>query len=67
MSDGNFNRALLPHTPFQSGLQAGRAQGRMHALEAFKEYLTKFCPNLDEGQFFSQLENFRQLLSQRIK
>ena len=25
MSDGNFNRSLLPHTPYHSGLQAGKA------------------------------------------
>ena len=47
MSDGNFNRSLLPHTPFQSGLQAGRSQGRMHAINAFKECKKK----LDEGRY----------------
>lgn len=67
MSDGNFNRSLLPHTPFQSGLQAGRSQGRMHAINAFKEFLMKFYPDLDEDQFLKQLEEFRQLLSKRIK
>lgn len=33
MSDGNFNRSLLPHTPYHSGLQAGKAMaqiGRAH-------------------------------------
>lgn len=67
MSDGNFNRALLPHTPYQSGLQAGKSLTRMHALEAFKEYLQKFHPDLDEGRFLEQLERFRQLLSSRLK
>ena len=67
MSDGNFNRSLLPHTPYQSGLQTGKSMGRMHALEAFKAYLHTFQPNLDEGQFLQQLEHFRQLLSQRLK
>lgn len=41
--------------------------GRMHALEAFKDYLTKFHPDLDEGRFLEQLEHFRQLLSSRMK
>ena len=67
MSDGNFNRALLPHTPYQSGLQAGKSMCRMHALEAFKDFLNKFNPDLDEGQFLRQLEEFRRLLSQRLK
>lgn len=66
MSDGNFNRALLPHTPYQSGLQAGKSMGRMHALEAFKEYLNKNHPTLTDEQFLHHLEDFRQLLSQRM-
>ena len=32
MSDGNFNRSLLPHTPYHSGLQAGKAMARMQAI-----------------------------------
>ena len=31
MSDGNFNRSLLPHTPYHSGLQAGKAMARMQS------------------------------------
>ena len=38
-----------------------------HAINAFKEFLMKFYPDLDEGQFLKQLEEFRQLLSKRIK
>ena len=67
MSDGNFNRALLPHTPYQSGLQAGKSIGRMFAIEAFRDYLMKFHPDLDESHFRKQLEHFRQLLSSRLK
>ena len=33
MSDGNFNRSLLPHTPYHSGLQAGKAMARMQARD----------------------------------
>lgn len=67
MSDGNFNRALLPHTPFQSGLQAGKSLARMRAMEAFKDYLQHFHPDLDDNHFLEQLERFRQLLSARLK
>ncbi len=67
MSDGNFNRALLPHTPYQSGLKAGKAMGSMHAIEAFKDYLTKFHPDLDDDAFQRRLEDFRQLLSHRLR
>lgn len=67
MSDGNFNRALLPHTPYQSGLKAGKAMGSMHAIEAFKEYLTKYHPELDGDAFLHRLEDFRKLLSLRLR
>ena len=67
MSDGNFNRALLPHTPFQSGLQAGKSLCRMQAIEAFKDYLKHFQPDLDDNHFLEQLERFRQFLSSRLK
>ncbi|MBQ8051179.1 MAG: hypothetical protein IJ197_06340 [Bacteroidaceae bacterium] len=67
MSDGNFNRSLLPHTPFQSGLQAGKSMGRMHALEAFRDYLMRFHPDLDDNGVLEQIERFRQLLSSRLK
>ena len=67
MSDGNFNRALLPHTPYQSGLKAGKAMGNMHALEAFKDYLRTFHPDVDDHSMLEHLERFRQLLSARQK
>ena len=67
MSDGNFNRSLLPHTPFQSGLQAGKSMGRMHALEAFRDYLMRFHPDLDDNGVLERIERFRQLLSSRLK
>ena len=66
MSDGNFNRSLLAHTPFQSGLQAGKSMCRMHALEAFREYLLKFNPELTDHQFAEHIDRFRQLLAARL-
>lgn len=32
MSDGNFNRNLLPYTQYQSGLRAGQARMRTQLL-----------------------------------
>lgn len=66
MSDGNFNRSLLPHTPYQSGLQAGKSMGRMHAIEAFKDFLTKCYPELTDNQFAEHIDRFRRLLSARL-
>ena len=32
MSDGNFNRALLPSTPYRSGVKMGQQQMRARAV-----------------------------------
>ena len=42
MSDGNFNRQLLPKTDLSSGLRAGKAQMRMKAEKAFYQVLDTF-------------------------
>ena len=39
MSDGNFNRSLLPHTDFQSGVRVGRMAMKTQAEEAFREVM----------------------------
>ena len=50
MSDGNFNRSLLPHTPYHSGLQTGKSMARMKAIEAFKCYLEETHAHLNEEE-----------------
>jgi hypothetical protein len=42
MSDGNFNRQLLPKTELSSGIRAGKAQMRMKAEQAFDAVLCKY-------------------------
>ena len=59
MSDGNFNRSLLPHTPYHSGLQAGKAMARMQAIETFKCYLA-------EEERKEQTEIFKKMLSAKL-
>lgn len=60
MADGNFNRTHLPYRPFQSGLNAGRAQMHTLAIQAFEKWM--------EEQHFSKEEKkqhelrFRELL-----
>ena len=41
MSDGRFNRALLPHREYQSGLKVGRAMQRQQCAEALDEALSE--------------------------
>ena len=65
MSDGNFNRALLPHTPYSSGLKAGKAMARMWAMEAFEEWLQTAYPAQSAEERHRQLDDFGRLLSKR--
>ena len=50
MSDGNFNTALLPHTPYASGLKTGRMQMRNRALTALQRILEGHFPSLTDEE-----------------
>lgn len=58
MSDGNFNRSLLPHTPYASGMKAGKQIARMHAVEAFRKALDRLCPQLNEEERRKEVDRF---------
>lgn len=61
MSDGNFNRQLLPKTELSSGLRAGKAQMRVKAERAFDEVINTFI--LDEGELKQAMKKrFMELL-----
>lgn len=62
MSDGNFNRALLPHTPYASGMKAGRAMMKARAVEVFAQWLRAHGQQLSEEQQKADVEAFRQML-----
>lgn len=63
MSDGNFNRQLLPKTELSSGLRAGKAQMRQKAERAFDEVVNDFI--LDEGELKQAMKKrFMELLRQ---
>lgn len=65
MSDGNFNRNLLPYTPYQSGLKAGKSMARMKALEAFRIYLQE-QGILDAENIEKECMVFKKLLERTI-
>lgn len=73
MSDGNYNRSLLPHTPYQSGMKTGKAMAKMKAVEAFKEYLIAQRQNytLSENEWTlflaSEVEKFKIILERKIQ
>ena len=40
MSDGNYNKNLLPYHNYQSGVRAGRAVMKTLAVRAFQNWLS---------------------------
>lgn len=62
MSDGNFNTALLPHTPYASGLKTGRMQMRNRALTALQRILDGHFPSLTDEEVENIKEEFKTAL-----
>lgn len=62
MSDGNFNRQLLPKTELSSGLRAGRAQMRVKAEQAFRTFLEEEFSDLSAEQKEQKMEKFLNML-----
>ena len=60
MSDGNFNRALLPSTPYRSGMKMGQQQMRGKAIEAFQKLIKERFPELKEEELQELIEAFRR-------
>ncbi|MCQ2197300.1 MAG: hypothetical protein MJZ60_07265 [Bacteroidaceae bacterium] len=58
MSDGNFNRSLLPHTPYASGMKAGQQITKMKAVEAYRSALKRLCPQLTDEEVKVEVERF---------
>ena len=50
MSDGNFNRALLPSTPIASGIKMGKQQMKAKAITAFKDIIKEKFPTLTDEE-----------------
>ena len=58
MSDGNLNRALLPQTPYASGIKMGRQQMKAKAAEAFKDLLAERLSGLNAEEQADLLKDF---------
>ena len=50
MSDGNFNRALLPSTPYRSGIRMGQQQTKTKAINVLHQALEQAEPPLSPEQ-----------------
>jgi len=62
MSDGNFNRQLLPKTELSSGLRAGKAQMRVKAEQAFVRILNEDLTHLNDEQRKQLTDKFMNML-----
>lgn len=62
MSDGNFNRALLPSTPYRSGMKMGGQQMRGKAIEAFRNLIKERFPEMNEEELQELIEAFGRRL-----
>ncbi len=62
MSDGNFNRALLPKNELGAGLRMGKAQMRQKATDALDTILSEYLPDLPEDRKTEMKERFKELL-----
>ncbi len=64
MSDGNFNRQLLPKNELSAGLRAGKAQMRKRAEQAFAEVIKEAFPTLSDEERNRLHDRFIQKLRQ---
>lgn len=64
MSDGNFNRQLLPKTELSSGLRAGKAQMRTKAEKAMDEVINTMLITLSTEEKEAIKQRFMELLRQ---
>lgn len=62
MSDGNFNRSMLPSNSYQSGVRAGRSQMRIKAIQLLEALLQEELATIGEAKRAELLLLFRQRL-----
>jgi hypothetical protein len=62
MSDGNFNRALLPSTPIASGIKMGKQQMQAKAISVFKDTIKEKFPTLTDRELQDIVSDFSSKL-----
>lgn len=63
MSDGNFNRNLLPYHNYTSGVRAGRTQTVQRAMQVLRELMEKRLPSLSREETENLLRDFHEKLT----
>ena len=62
MSDGNYNRNLLPYNNYQSGVRAGKAALRQLAVNELCRQLLELCPDIPEAELERRMGQMRDVL-----
>lgn len=65
MSDGNFNRALLPKNELSAGIRAGKAQMRTKAQQALHRLLKERFSDLSDEERERIVQRFLEILRQQ--
>ena len=65
MSDGNYNKNLLPYQDYRSGVRAGRAATIAKAKSALAGLIESELPELPEEHRARLLARFREMLESR--
>ncbi len=63
MSDGHFNRALLPRTDYQSGYRAGHAACRRQAEAAYRHAIETAFPHAPAEDIETACRLFKQCMN----
>lgn len=64
MSDGNFNRALLPHGGYASGVRAGQAAERKRAAAVVERLLEERLPKLTQEERLQMVRRFKEMIAE---
>ena len=65
VSDGNFNRALLPHGGYASGVRAGEAAERIRAAKTLERLLAEVMPDMTDAERNAIVKRFKELLTEK--
>ena len=65
MSDGNFNRALLPHGGYASGVRAGQAAERKRSAVVLACLLEEKYPELTDEERLQVLKRFKEMMAEQ--
>lgn len=65
MSDGNYNRNILPYNDYRSGVRAGRSSERMHAVRMFAELIEEEHLAANNAEATRLEQKFREKLYEK--